>query len=248
MMSGEEYFRLGKAERLNVGLPYVDRTIYTGWNGLMVQSCLKLYQVLGDKEILGLALKILNHLYRQRYEQGKGIAHRVVDGQPHEFGLLGDQVLFAGALLEASLTTGDRSYIEKAERLVKDLVMSLEDKQGGGIYDRPAHAPAEGLLKFPHKSLKENLRAAKLLSDLYYVTENRFYRDVAERILQYVLGASDALPLGVLGMAIDRFLRYPIHIVVVGSREDKETMQLFRERGLKLYAPGKIVRLLGSVR
>ncbi len=171
------------------------------------------------------------------------MAHREVDGQLQEFGLLGDQVLFAGALLEASLTTGDMTYIEKAERLTKEFLTLLEDLQGGGLYDRPARAAAEGLLKFPHKSLKENLQAALLLSTLYYVTENHFYRDAAKRTLQYVFGASEALPLGLSGMAIDRFLKYPVHIVIVGSREDETTMLLFQE-GLKLYAPGKIVRLL----
>ena len=243
VMSGEEYFRLGETERLKVGAPQVDKTVYTGWNGLMIKSYLKVHQVLGDEDVLEIALKTLNHLHRHRYESGQGMAHREVNGKPQEFGFLSDQVLFAGALLEASLATGDMSYIEKAEQLAKDFVSLLEDEQGGGLYDRPADAFAEGLLKFPHKSLKENLRAAMLLSDLYYVTENHFYRDAAERTLQYILGSSDALPLGLSGVAIDRFLRYPVHIVVVGSRENEKTIRLFQE-GLRLYAPGKIVRLL----
>lgn len=241
--SGKEYFKLGEAQRLEAGVPFVDRSVYTGWNGQMITSYLKVYQVLGEEKILDVALKILNHLYERRYESGRGMAHREVNGRPRDFGLIGDQVLFAGALLEASLTTGDMSYIEKAERLTKDFVRLLEDEQGGGLYDRHGHASAEGLLRFPHKSLAENLRAAMLLSDLYYVTENYFYRDVAERTLQYVLGSSATLPLGLSGIAIDRFLRYPVHIVVVGSRDNEKTGQLFKE-GLRLYAPGKIVRIL----
>ena len=242
-MSGEEYFRLGKTERLKVGLPSVDRTIYTGWNGLILQGFLKSHQVLGEPEILKLSLEILNHLYRQRYVPGKGMVHREVDGELLEFGLLGDQVLFAGALVEAAFTTGDMSYIEKAERLTQDFVRLLEDHQGGGLYDRPAHASAEGLLKFPHKSLAENLRAVILLSNLHYITENQVYRDVAERTLHYVFGVSEVPPLGLSGLAIVRFLKYPVHIVIVGSKHDKATMLLFQEGG-KLYAPGKIVRLL----
>ncbi|MGB0911413.1 MAG: thioredoxin domain-containing protein [Nitrospirales bacterium] len=243
VMSGEEYFELSEVERLKVGMPYVDQTIYTGWNGLMIKSFLEVYQVQGGQQILEIALKSLNYLYLRRYEPGKGMAHREVDGQLQEFGLLGDQVLFTGALIEAALSTGDMTYIEKAEGLTRDFLTFLEDEQGGGLYDRPARAAAEGLLKFPHKSLKENLQAALLLSNLFYVTEDHFYRNAAKRILQYVLGVSGALPLGLAGMSIDRFLKYPVHIVVVGIREDENTMQLFQE-GLQLYAPGKIVRLL----
>ncbi len=242
-MSGEEYFQLGKTERLKVGLPYVDRTIYTGLNGLMLQSYLKAHRVLGESPALDLALKVLSHLYRQRYVSGKGMAHREVDGELLEFGLLSDQVFFAGALVEAALTTGDMSYIAKAERLTQDFVKLLEDQQGGGLYDRPADASAEGLLKFPHKSLAANLQAAILLSSLYYVTENQVYRDVAERTLEYVFGVPEVPPLGLSGIAIVRFLKYPVHIVVVGSKWDEKTMSLFQEGG-KLYAPGKIVRLL----
>ncbi len=242
-MSGEEYFRLDMAEREKVGIPPVDQTIYTGWNGMMIKSWLKVYQVLGDQHILESALGILRHLYHHRYEAGKGMAHRERHGQPQTYGLLGDQVAFAMALLEASLTTGDMSFSQKAEQLTNDLITLLEDKQGGGLYDRPVDASAEGLLKFPHKSLEENLRAVILLSDLFYVTENRVYREAAERTLQYVLGSSHPLPLGLAGRAIDRFLRYPVHIVVVGSSENKKTVQLFKE-ALKLYAPGKVIRLL----
>ncbi len=243
IMMGEEYFGLRLGERMKVGVPQVDRTIYTGWNGLMVKSLLKVHQVLADQDTFELTLRVLNRLYHHRYEKGKGMAHREVNGQPQEFGFLGDQVSFAGALVEAFLTTGDENYLQKVERLTKDFVIFLEDEQGGGFYDRPSSASSEGLLKFPHKSVKENLRASILLSDLYYLTQNPYYRGVAERTLQYVLGATDALPLGLSGIAVDRFLRYPVHIVIVGSREDEKTMRLFQE-GLKLYAPGKIVRLL----
>jgi len=243
LMSGEEYFELGIDERLEIGTPSVDRTIYTGWNGLMVQSFLKVQQVFPSQELLSVVLKILDHLYRHRYEAGKGMAHQTVNGQSQEFGFLQDQVWFAGALLEAARTTGERQYVEKAEQLTKDFVRILEDEQGGGFYDRPSHTSAEGLLKFPHKSLKENLGAAMLLTDLYYVTENSFYRDVAERTLQYVLSSSQKLPLGLSGLAIDRFVRYPVNIVVIGARSDEKTTKLFQE-GLRLYAPGKIVRLL----
>ncbi|GJL53680.1 MAG: thioredoxin domain-containing protein [Nitrospirales bacterium] len=243
LMSGEDYFQLEDDARRHIGMPGVDRTIYTDWNGAMFRSLLKVHQVLPSLNLASLALPMLNHVFQERYEAGKGMAHRTVNGEPQAFGLLRDQVWFAQALIEAFFTTGEARYIDKAEQLTKDVMNLLEDRQGGGLYDRPQDISAEGLLKFPHKSLRENLRAVMLLCDLYYVTEHVSYRKAAERTLQYVLQASDQLPLGLSGMAIERFVRYPVNIVVVGSKDDDTTSRLFQE-GLKLYAPGKIVRWL----
>ncbi|MCA9471431.1 MAG: DUF255 domain-containing protein [Nitrospirales bacterium] len=243
IMAGEEYFGLNVAERMKIGVPNVDRTIYTGWNGLMIQSCLKAYQVFGDQKVLERALQMLNGLYRDRYVRGRGMAHLEQDGTPEAFGLLGDQVAFARALLEAWLTTGNKTYLMRAERLTQDFINQLQDKQGGGLYDRPIRAAAEGLLKFPHKSVSENLRAVIYLSDLYYVTNNQVYLKVAEQTLRYVLGSSNQLPLGLTGMALVRFLEYPVRVVVVGIRDDEKAFRLFQE-ALTLYAPGRIVHLL----
>ena len=69
---------------------------------------------------------------------GKGMAHFEADGRLEKFGLLGDQVFFAAALVEAFVTTGEKKYLVHAEQLVKDFLALLEDTQGGGLYDRPA--------------------------------------------------------------------------------------------------------------
>ena len=57
IVPGERYFQMKEAQRLKTGIPFVDRTIYTGWNGQMITSYLKVYQVLGGEEILEVALK-----------------------------------------------------------------------------------------------------------------------------------------------------------------------------------------------
>ena len=240
---GDRYFGLGNAERVEAGIPQVDRTIYTGWNALIATSYLKAFQVFGKEKCLTLALSTLNRLYDQRYVRGRGIAHVELAGTPEQFGLLRDQVFFGDALLHAFISTGENMYLARAKKLGMDLLSLLEDQQGGGFYDRPSGSSDQGLLKFQQKSLEDNTRVALLLSNLYYLTEKPLFRDAAKRTLHYVLGSSGALPLALTGVAVDRFLRYPVHIVIVGSREDDKTARFFRE-GLRIYAPGKIVRLL----
>jgi uncharacterized protein YyaL (SSP411 family) len=240
---GEKYFGLNEAPRQAIGLPYIDRSIYTGWNGLMAKSYLKASQVFGDARIREFALKTLNRLFDERYRSGKGLAHVIQDGRLQEFGLLEDQVWFVDALVEAYITTGLSIYRDRAEQIVHDLLDQLEDKQGGGFFDRPSNATSHGLLKFPYKDVKVNVSLAILFSDLFYVTQKVEYRDLAKQVLQFVVGRSGPLPVGSAGLAINRFLRYPVHIVVVGAKQDPTAKKLFR-KALELYVPGKVVRHL----
>jgi uncharacterized protein YyaL (SSP411 family) len=240
---GKEYFGLNEVQRLTIGLPYTDRSIYTGWNALMAKSYLRASQVFGDAHLREFSLKTLNRLFNERYRSGKGMAHAILDGQLQEFGLLEDQLWFADALVEAYVTTGHSIYRDRAEQIVHDLVVQLEDKQGGGFFDRPTSGGSQGLLKFPYKDVKANASLARVFSDLFYATQKVMYRDMAKQVLQFVVGQSGPLPVGSAGLAIHRFLRYPVHIVVVGAKHDLAAKNLFK-KALELYVPGKVVRYL----
>ena len=52
-----------------------------------------------------------------------------------------------------------------------------------------------------------------------------------------------SLPVARAGLALHRFLYYPVHIVVVGEKSDVAARRLF-DRSLAMYAPGKLVRFL----
>ncbi len=240
---GETYFGLDEAQRLAMGLPYVDRSIYTGWNGLMAKSFLKAYQVFRDPHLREFALKTLNRLFDERYRSGKGLAHVVQQGRPQEFTLLEDQVWFADAMIEAYVTTGLAVYRDRAEQILRDTIEQLEDTQGGGFFDRPVDVTSHGLLKFPYKDVKANASLALVLSDVFYVTQKTLYQDLAKQVLQYVVGRSGSIPVGIVGLAINRFLQYPVHIVVVGDKADPNSQDLF-QRAFELYVPGKVVRYL----
>jgi len=240
---GEDYFPLNEKKRLALGVPQVDRSIFTGWNGLMVLSYLKIFQVSGHESLKEFALKTLNRLWTERYVPTKGLAHGMSQGQPRGFGWLEDQVYFSKASIEAFMTTNDKLYLQRAEQLADYLVRYSLDNQGGGFFDRPSLPSDRGLLKFPSKPLEANIQTAMLFCDLYYLTLNQHYRKEAERTLQYVLDSSGPLPIALTALGVDRFHRYPVHIVIIGEKANQKTQSLILE-GLRLYSPGKIVRSL----
>ncbi|MDT7044182.1 thioredoxin domain-containing protein [Candidatus Nitronereus thalassa] len=240
---GKRYFSLNESERLMVGFPTIDHSIYTGWNGLMAKSFLVTSQVFGDERLREYALLTLDRLFEERYQPGKGMAHVIHEGHLKQFGLLEDQLWFTAALAEAYVTTGLSTYLDRAEQIVQDMIPLLEDKQGGGFFDRPRNVGSQGLLKFPYKDIKTNASLALVLSELSYLTGEVAYRDLAKRVLQFVVGGNNPLPVASLGLATQRFYQYPVHIVVVGEEQDVSTENLFK-RALALYVPGKVVRHL----
>jgi len=241
-MSGEEFFALDESQRLAVGIPAVDRTKLTDWNALMIKAALRVSQVLGHTQTREFALNTLDRLYKERYQPGRGLAHLLHEGHPREFGLLADQVFFADALLEAFLTTGSSHYLVQAETITEDVIRLFEDSQGGGYFDRTPSASSLGLLKFPHKDLPVNAALSLVFSDLFYLTQDPRYRKRAETILQMIMEAG-SLPVAHTGLALHRFLYYPVHIVVVGEKSQVAARRLF-DRSLAVYAPGKLVRFL----
>ncbi len=241
-MSGEEFFALDESQRLAVGIPFVDRTKLTDWNALMIKASLRVSQILGNTQAREFALNTLDRLYKERYQPGRGLAHLLHDGHPAEFGLLADQVFFADALIEAFLTTGSSHYLKQAETVIEDSIGLFEDSQGGGYFDRMPSASSLGLLRFPHKDLSVNAALSLVFSDLYYLTQDPRYREKAEHILRMLMEAG-SLPVAHTGLAIHRFLYYPVHIVVVGEKSEAVARLLF-DRSLAVYAPGKLVRFL----
>ncbi len=239
--SEAEYYGLGDAQRAALGMPLVDRRVYTSSNALLAGSYLLAAQVLQRDDLGEIALRVLEHLYQERYLPGRGMSHMAPDARPEALVFLDGQVSFAQALVDAFLATGDRTHLTRARAIAADLVAQLGDR-GGGFFDHPHHA-SEGLLRFRQKPLANNLRAAMLFSDLFYLTGHQPYRDEAERTLSLVLAAGDALPIAQAGLAVDRFVRYPLHIVVVGHSDDVLARRLFA-RAQELYVPGKVVRLL----
>ncbi len=239
--SEAEYYGLGDEERAALGMPLVDRRVYTSSNALMAGSYLLAAQVLERPDLREVALLVLERLYRDRYLTGQGVSHMGPHGRSEALVFLDAQVSFARALVEAFLATGDRRHLTRSQDLAADLVVQLGDL-AGGFFDRPQNA-SEGLLRFPQKPLTDNLRAAMLFSDLFYLSGHQPYRDEAERTLSLVLAAGDALPIAQAGLAVDRYVRYPLHIVVVGRTDHEPARRLFT-RAQQVYVPGKIVRLL----
>lgn len=244
----EDYYKLPLAERARLKAPYIDRAIYTNWNGQMVSAFLTAGAILREPSWQDFALKSLNFLEAHCRAPEGGMYH-YWDGEPHLRGLLSDQVYMAGALLDAYQAEREPLYLRRAEELARYMKEALFDEEGGGFLDRAVSAEELGYLKEDRKPLPLNADAANVLLDLHYLTGEESYRELAQKTLlafresfaaHSVMGAA-------YGLAVERFLRPPLEMVVVGRRGEGGAEALWDE-AFHYPRPGKLIQFLDQER
>ncbi len=252
----EVYYTLPGEERAKLPAPYVDRTFYTDWNGLMVSAYLSLAPVpLGPasrpvQELQGFALKTLDRLWNNMYREGQGLYHSVrVNGAPQLLNQLADLARTTAAFLDAYQVTGEDVHLQRARTLTDVTMAQLYDAKTGSFWSEPPQAEKVGLLGVPDKSMNENAAMADALMRLHRFTGEERYRDAAEKALAYFTGDYErySFMAGEYARAVNHFLKEPLSVHVIGPANDPRTHAL-QAAALNVYAPDKIVQLLDPAR
>jgi hypothetical protein len=238
--------KLLAARRLRQPTPAIDTTIYVAWNAMFVSAYLEAARVLGREDCHKFALKTLDRLIAEAWDESKGFRHRA--GGPHLEGSLDDQIFAAGALLDAYETTLDRKYFDLAECTMRLAVERFGDPEGGGFFDRAKDAAPMGGLEVRRKPIQDsptpaaNSVAVIVLERLYAFTGEKLYRDWAEKTLEAFVGLIPQYGLfaATYGLAALLHSRHPIQVVVLGSANDPEAADLEKTAD-EIYRFGKEV-------
>ena len=118
-------------------------------------------QVLGNSELQERALKVLNQIVDERFDKKKGVAHGTINGSFMLYGELSDHVRLGQALVKAFRATEDRRFLQDAEAIARTSQELLQDRKGGGFFDRPPSSDNFGLLNIPTKPARENIQAVR---------------------------------------------------------------------------------------
>ena len=236
--------KLLAARRQRHPTPAIDTTIYVGWNAMFVSAYLEAARVLGREDCREFALKTLDRLIAEAWDESKGFLHRA--GGPRLEGTLDDQIFAAAALLDAYESTLDSKYFEKVERTVRLAVERFGDPDGGGFFDRAKDAAPMGGLEVRRKPLQDsptpgtNSVAVIVLDRLYAFTGEKLYRDWAEKTLEAFIGLVPQYGLfaATYGLAALLHSRHPIQVVVLGSADDPKAAELEKAAN-EVYRFGK---------
>ena len=217
--------------------PFIDQSIYTSWNGMLISALLEAHKVLGAAGERNRALGTLDFLMSKAYDKEKGMFHTLVEGAPRVEGLLEDQVFIIAALLDAYEVTGTRSYFDRALELMETTIRRFWDENDGGFFDTARDMTDRfGSLATPRKPFQDsptpaaNAVAAMVLDRLDGLADREDFGEKSATTL--ALFASKAAQYGIFaasyGLALLHHLRAAVDIVVIGDASDERTVKLLR--------------------
>jgi uncharacterized protein len=238
--------KLLEARRRRRPTPAVDETLYVAWNAMFVSAYLEAARVLQRSDCRSFALKTLDRLLVEAWDESKGFLHRA--GGPRLDGSLDDQVFAAAALLDAYESTLDRRYFEIAERCVRLAIERFGDPDAGGFFDRAKDAPAMGGLEVRRKALQDsptpgaNAVAAIVLDRLYALSGERLYHDWAEKTLEAFAGRAPQYGIfaATYGLGVLLHARGVLQVMVLGAADDPKSAAL-EAAANEVYRFGKSV-------
>jgi uncharacterized protein YyaL (SSP411 family) len=156
------------AARLQRPTPYIDKTVYVGWNSLCVSAYLEAARVLGLTEARRFALRSLDRVLAEAWkphspphspqkDSGGGgrstqgaLLHVVAYSDPAAAhrdvpGLLEDYAFTALACLDAYEATSDLSYFKFAQSIADAMIARFYDATSGGFFDSEPAAEGKSL-------------------------------------------------------------------------------------------------------
>jgi uncharacterized protein YyaL (SSP411 family) len=222
--------------------PFIDRTLYTGWNAMAVTAFLEATRALHLDSAREFALLTLDRLLRETWDGDNLLGHVIAYGvrpseaEPSEKvpGTLDDYAFTIHACIDGWFATGEMSYYHAAVKLADAMIARFHDRSGGGFFDAAAAegAPALGALAARRKPLQDsptpagNPTAASALLRLEQLSGRKEYREIAEETLAAFAGIVEHFGLyaGSYGLALERLLLDPVQVIVVGSGVEAEEL------------------------
>ena len=240
------YYALNAQGRARRAAPYVDKTIYTERSAAMASAYMLSSAVLNEPRYADLAIRALEFLWQSSYQAGMGIFH-YFDNQPHLPGLLANQASMAQTWLDAFEHFGREVYLQRAETLLRFADNALRDEDGL-YFDTVAAPEAVGRLRRRDKPFCENVIAAEAHLRLSRLTGREEYRQVAQQTLEALIPIYRNLGFEAarFALTVDRFLRKPLLVTVVGENEDPARAELLRA-ARRAYASNKTVQAVDPI-
>jgi len=234
--------------RLQRPTPYVDKTVYVGWNSMCVSAYLEAAKVLGLENARKFALQSLDRILAEAWKpMVKGadegaragqLLHVVAYSDPNAehrevSGLLDDYAATALACLDAYEATADLSYFKFARAIADAMIARFFDAVSGGFFDAEPAADGKslGVLSTRRKPLQDsptpagNPMAAIALLRLHHYMGDAAYRDKAEQTLETFAGVAEQYGIfaATYGIAVIHLLESPVQVVVIAGEGAAES-------------------------
>jgi uncharacterized protein len=247
------------AARLKRLTPYVDKTVYAGWNGLCISAYLEAAKVLKLEAAEHFALRSLDRILAETWHPENGLLHVLAysDAKVERRqvpGVLEDYAFTAVACLDAYEVTTDLSYFNFAQRIAHAMVERFFDPVSGGFFDTgkaPSGHKVLGVLGTRRKPFQDsptpagNSVAAIALLRLYAYTNDESLHDKAEQTIELIAGLAGQYGIfaATYGIAAVHLSQPHMQIVIVGNGELADRLHA---AAIKPYSANKAVLKLAA--
>ena len=237
------------AARLTRPTPYIDKTVYVGWNAMCISAYLAAARVLNLGEARQFALRSLDRVLAEAWADksarpmlaGEGahptLKHVIAYSDPaaerrDSSGILDDYAFAVIACLDAYEATADLSYFRFAHAMADAMLARFFDPVAGGFFDVESSETSLGILATRRKPFQDsptpagNSAAAIALLRLHAYTNDSSYREKAEQALEVFAGVAGqhGIFAATYGLAVMHFSQPHTQVMVIGQDEAAERL------------------------
>ncbi len=252
-MDIDEYYALDDQDRRALGIPVIDRAVYTDHNGRVITGLARAYEATGNERYLATALRAARALVDERQTKEGWLRQFDADPALREtkrvravevtgFSYLRAQAHFGLAALALYQATADETWHAIANRIAAGLESTLLDKELGGYFGGPASAV--GAIVGRRKPLEDNAAAARFVYLLGVLNKDDDLRKAAERTIRAVAAPAvvsrEGRITGSLAVTLELLTSGYVEFSIVGPRDDAQALALIAA-ARRVYEPRKIV-------
>ena len=236
-VDGHEFYALDAKARDKLGIPRIDKNIYTRENAWAIRGLLALYNVTNDQKVLERALKAARWIVKNHRLDEGGFSHGKSDrGGP----FLSDNLAMGQAGLELYAATGERRWLTIAAQAGSFIDKHLKHQKAGYITAKVSAAKV-GVFAKPVRQIEENMQFARFANLLYRYLGDKKYQLMSQHVMRYLVAENVTnqrrFLAGVL-LADREMAKEPVHITIVGPKADPKS-QVLHQEGRKYAAQYK---------
>jgi len=217
----QDYFALDNQGRRKLGIPRIDKHIYSRENGWAIEALTYLYMANGNQKCLDTAKRSAEWIVSNRMNDDKQPAAFVHEKQsPQTY--LSDNLAMGKAFLNLYAVTGERVWFDRAENVADVLRREFSSPQGFVTFKAAVDSIVD---------IDENVAAARFFNLLSHYSGKKEDADSAHTAMRYLSSPEIALErrrlIGGFLLANQELASDPFHLTVVGPDNDPLAHELF---------------------
>jgi uncharacterized protein YyaL (SSP411 family) len=220
-----DYYALDDAGRRARGIPRIDTHIYARENGWVIVALCQLAAVTGDESYRAEAVRAARWVLIHRALPGGGFSHEEKDvAGPY----LGDTLAMGRAFLALHQLTQEREWLEHATAAGQFIAVHFARGAEAGFASSDTTVNA---FPAPRPQFDENVNLVRWSTALAATTGRTEFRALAATALRWLLapGATDGRGFYVAGLLLaeEEARTDPVHVAIVGRRDDPTAQAMF---------------------